>query len=53
MKKTNTIPLANRMRPKTLFDFVGQEKLLGKDKILRKAIETDNIPSMIFWGPPG
>ena len=53
MKKNNTIPLANRMRPKTLSDFVGQEKLLGKDKIIRKAIETDNIPSMIFWGPPG
>jgi len=53
MKRTDTIPLANRMRPKTLSDFVGQEKLLGKDKILRKAIETDSIPSMIFWGPPG
>lgn len=36
-----------------LDDFVGQEKILGKEKILRKAIETDNIPSMIFWGPPG
>lgn len=53
MKKTNIIPLANRMRPKTLSDFVGQENLLGKDKILRYAIETDSIPSMIFWGPPG
>lgn len=41
------------MRPKTLDDFIGQEKLLGKERILRKAIETDNIPSMIFWGPPG
>ncbi|MCK5085441.1 AAA family ATPase, partial [Candidatus Parcubacteria bacterium] len=53
MKQANEIPLADRMRPKTLSDFIGQEKLLGKDKILRKAIETDNIPSMIFWGPPG
>jgi|SRR5680860_408830 len=47
------IPLADRMRPKTLGDFVGQEKLLGEGKILRKAIESDAIPSMIFWGPPG
>ncbi|MEA2098118.1 MAG: replication-associated recombination protein A [Patescibacteria group bacterium] len=53
MKGIDTIPLANRMRPKTLADFVGQEKLLGKDRILRKAIKTDSIPSMIFWGPPG
>ena len=51
--QTYKIPLADGMRPKTLGDFVGQEKLLGKDKILRKAIETDNIPSIIFWGPPG
>ena len=46
-------PLADRMRPKTLADFIGQENLLGQGKILRKAVETDNIPSMIFWGPPG
>lgn len=51
--KISQTPLADRMRPKTLNDFVGQEKLLDKGKILRKAIETDNIPSMIFWGPPG
>lgn len=50
---TYKIPLADRMRPKTLGDFVGQEKLLGEGKILRKAIEGDAIPSMIFWGPPG
>lgn len=49
----HTIPLADRMRPETLADFVGQEKLLGEGKILRKAIEIDNIPSIIFWGPPG
>ena len=53
MKRISTIPLADKMRPKTLSGFVGQEKLLGKGKILRYAIETDNIPSMIFWGPPG
>ena len=52
-KINTTIPLANRMRPKVLADFVGQEKLLGEGKILRKAIEIDNIPSIIFWGPPG
>ncbi|MCK5459525.1 replication-associated recombination protein A [Candidatus Parcubacteria bacterium] len=47
------IPLADRMRPKTLAGFVGQEKLLRKGKILRKTIESDSVPSMIFWGPPG
>ena len=46
-------PLAERMRPKTLEEFVGQEHLTGKDRFLRRAIETDRIPSMIFWGPPG
>ena len=51
--RTHKIPLADRMRPETLADFVGQEKLLGEGKILRKAVETDNVPSMIFWGPPG
>ncbi|MFH1004506.1 MAG: replication-associated recombination protein A [Bacteroidota bacterium] len=47
------VPLAERLRPKTLNDFVGQKHLVGKDAILRKAISSDNIPSMIFWGPPG
>lgn len=47
------IPLAARMRPQKLDDFIGQEHLLGKDKVLRKCIESDNIPSMILWGPPG
>ncbi len=51
--KTHKIPLADRMRPKTLEDFIGQEKLLGEGKILRRAIESDNVPSMILWGPPG
>jgi putative ATPase len=53
ISQTHKIPLANRMRPKMLGDFVGQEKLLGEGKILKKAIETDNVPSMILWGPPG
>lgn len=48
-----TIPLAERMRPETLADFVGQEHLVGKGKVLRKVIEQDALPSMIFWGPPG
>ncbi len=46
-------PLADRMRPKDLEDFAGQEHLLGKSAILRSSIESGIIPSMIFWGPPG
>lgn len=46
-------PLASRMRPKTLGDFVGQEHLLGEGKILNRLIVNDQIPSMIFFGPPG
>lgn len=46
-------PLADRMRPEKLEDFFGQEELVGKDSFLRKAIQEDAVPSMIFWGPPG
>lgn len=46
-------PLAARMRPTSLDEFVGQEHLTGKGKILRNLIENDKITSMIFWGPPG
>ena len=46
-------PLAERMRPRTLDDFIGQEKLLGPGKPLRVQIERDDITSMLFWGPPG
>jgi len=46
-------PLATRMRPNNLNGFVGQDHILGKGRVLRRAIETDRIPSMIFWGPPG
>ncbi|RLD11953.1 replication-associated recombination protein A [candidate division KSB1 bacterium] len=46
-------PLAERMRPASLQDFVGQEHLLGDGKILRNAIESDQLVSMILWGPPG
>ena len=48
-----SIPLADRIRPKTLEEFMGQEHLVGKGKVLRKAIESDNLMSMVFWGPPG
>lgn len=48
-----TIPLADRMRPRTLEEFYGQEHLLGKGRLLRQLIESDNITSMILWGPPG
>lgn len=46
-------PLASRLRPKTLEEYVGQEHLIGEGKILRQMIDKDQIPSMIFWGPPG
>ncbi|MCG8409840.1 MAG: replication-associated recombination protein A [Bacteroidales bacterium] len=46
-------PLADRMRPKNLDEYIGQKHLVGKDAILRKAIESGNIPSFILWGPPG
>ncbi len=46
-------PLAERMRPKDLDEFCGQEHLLGDGKILRRIIESDAVGSMIFWGPPG
>ena len=46
-------PLAARLRPQTLNEYVGQTHLLGPGKVLRKLIESDNISSMIFWGPPG
>jgi putative ATPase len=50
---TQNIPLAEVLRPKKLDDYIGQEHLVGKGAILRQAIESGNIPSMIFWGPPG
>lgn len=46
-------PLAERVRPQSLEEFVGQQKLLGEGKVLRKLIDQDEVPSMIFWGPPG
>lgn len=47
------LPLAARMRPRDLNEFVGQKHLIGEGKVLRKIIESDNVGSMIFWGPPG
>lgn len=46
-------PLADRMRPQTLDEIIGQEHLLAPDRALRRSIESDRVPSMIFWGPPG
>src|SRR4030065_2274835 len=53
-KTTNqSAPLADRMRPDSLDDFVGQVHLIGEGSVLRKAILEDKVPSMILWGPPG
>lgn len=46
-------PLADRMRPRTLDEVVGQEHLIGPGKVLRKILESGEVPSLIFWGPPG
>lgn len=46
-------PLAERMRPKTLDEYVGQQHLVGRDSVLRKMVESGNLSSLIFWGPPG
>ncbi len=48
-----TAPLADRMRPETLDDVVGQRHILGKDRVLRKIVERGTIPNLIFYGPPG
>src|SRR3954468_23249677 len=47
------VPLAERMRPRTLDEVVGQQHILGPNTLLREAIGTDQVPSLIFWGPPG
>lgn len=46
-------PLAERMRPARLEDLIGQKHLTGPDGIIRKAIQSSHVPSMILWGPPG
>ena len=52
-KRASVAPLADRMRPRSFDEFVGQQKIVGKGTPLRKAIEEDKVPSIIFWGPPG
>ncbi len=46
-------PLAERLRPQTLDDYIGQEHLVGKNGVFRRFMETGNVPSFILWGPPG
>ncbi|KEI01515.1 replication-associated recombination protein A [Clostridium botulinum] len=52
-KSTTNKPLAERMRPKNLNEFFGQQHIIGKGKLLRRLIETDNLTSIILYGPPG
>ena len=52
-EKDAPAPLAARMRPHTLAEFVGQEHIVGEGRAFRRAIENDSVPSLIFWGPPG
>ncbi len=52
-KDPQLVPLAERMRPRTLDEVVGQQHILGPGTLLRRAIEADKVPSMILWGPPG
>jgi len=53
LESADNAPLATRMRPRSLEEFVGQEHILGPGKLLRRAIEADRLPSVIFYGPPG
>lgn len=53
ISSTTNMPLAARMRPNNLDDFIGQKKIVGKEKPIRKLIKSDQLVSMIFWGPPG
>jgi len=53
MNPSNQIPLAARMRPRTLEEFVGQEHILGQGRLLRRAIAADQLSSLIFFGLPG
>lgn len=52
-ENNDSLPLAARLRPRTLEEYVGQKHLMGEGKVLRRLIESDRISSMIFWGPPG
>ena len=48
-----SIPLAERLRPRTLDEYIGQAHLVGQNGVFRKFLETGNVPSFILWGPPG
>ncbi len=50
---SSVMPLAARMRPRNFTEYVGQQHIIGEGKVLRKAIEADQLPSIILWGPPG
>src|SRR5438067_4907807 len=52
-RDSRAVPLAERMRPRSLDEVVGQRHILGPNTLLREAIATDQVPSLIFWGPPG
>ena len=52
-KRARTAPLAERMRPRTLDEFVGQEHVLGPGRLLRQMVEAKALHSLVFWGPPG
>jgi putative ATPase len=52
-ERAAAIPLAERVRPRTLADFVGQTHLFGPNKLLARAIASDRVPSLVLWGPPG
>ena len=51
--KLKEAPLAARMRPSGFSEFVGQERIVGKGRVLRRAIESNRLPSIVLWGPPG
>ncbi|MBU4033369.1 MAG: AAA family ATPase, partial [Proteobacteria bacterium] len=50
---THTAPLAERLRPQSIDDFVAQKQLLGEDKLLQRLIHQRYLPSLLLWGPPG
>jgi putative ATPase len=52
-QKFKEAPLAARMRPTSLTDFVGHEHIVGQGRVLRRAIDAGNLPSVVLWGPPG
>ena len=52
-KDPQLVPLAERMRPRTLDEVIGQAHILGPGTLLRRAIESDKVPSLLLWGPPG